>query len=137
MALIVFGTIWEYLEVILWGKDISEKGWWTINKTSLNSIVGKLHLPKEIVIRALKKELEELKDNKVARKSVAEGSVRWKGGEQASIYPGITKNIQTGRGGTGQRIMSLLCSHKLDSGQFQHSTNLSPLGAHFRIKPLW
>lgn len=75
--------------------------------------MGRVHLPKETVIRALEKELEELKDHTVARKPVAEGSVWSKGGELA---PGISENIQTGAGGTEQRSLALLCSHKLDSG---------------------
>ena len=48
--------------------------------------MGKVRLPKEAVIRALEKELEELKDNTVARKSVAERSVCPKGGEQALVF---------------------------------------------------
>lgn len=46
-----------------------------MNKTSLNSLVGKAHLPKEMVIRAVEKELEKLKDNTITRKSVSERSV--------------------------------------------------------------
>lgn len=50
-----------------------------MNKTSLNSLVGKVHLPKEMVIRAVEKEIEKLKDN--TRKSVSQRSVWSIGGE--------------------------------------------------------
>lgn len=55
-----------------------------MNKTSLNSLVGKVHLPKEMVIRAVEKEIEKLKDN--TRKSVSQRSVWSIGGEYALVF---------------------------------------------------
>lgn len=83
-----------------------------MNKNSLNSCVGKVHLPKETIIRAVEKVLEKIKDSTVSWKSGSERSMWSTGDEQTLLLDRKDWKHPNAVGGMKENISSVLQPQK-------------------------